>query len=106
MEIKTHIRSNDWLDMHGDYCHGTHNGYIGVPPEHPWFKKNYNYISADVHGGLTFSSAICPGTKDPDGYWWIGFDTNHYNDTKFNCDEQYVLAQIESLKQQALAVIK
>jgi hypothetical protein len=40
--------------------------------------------------------------QEPDGYWWVGFDTGHCDDNKFNRPESYVDAQIESLKQQAL----
>lgn len=64
------------------------NGYIGVPPSHPWFEKNYNDLDVEAHGGLTFA-----GRFDDDKYatkagqpftagdiWWLGFDTMHYDD--------------------------
>src|SRR3990167_548793 len=34
---------------------GTLCGYLGVPPNHPWYGKHYNNIDCDVHGGLTYS---------------------------------------------------
>jgi hypothetical protein len=37
-------------DKLGSLC-----GYIGVPSSHPWYGKRYDDISAEVHGGLTFS---------------------------------------------------
>lgn len=80
---------------------GWGNGYIGVPPEHPWFGIDYNDIQCDVHGGLTYSADHKPKEK-PDGYWWIGFDTGHYSDNKFNCPESYVDEQIDSLYRQAV----
>jgi len=30
-------------------------GYVGVPPSHPMYQKEYNDIDVVVHGGLTFS---------------------------------------------------
>lgn len=84
---------------------GWGNGYIGLPPEHPWYGKPYDDIPADVHGGLTYSRNYKP-KEEPDGYWWIGFDTGHLDDNEFNCPESYVDAQIESLKQQAIAAAK
>lgn len=29
-------------------------GYLGIPPSHPWYGKDYDNIEAQVHGGLTF----------------------------------------------------
>jgi hypothetical protein len=81
---------------------GWGNGYVGVPEGHPWFNKHYDDIDASVHGGLTYGRNHLP-MQEPDGYWWVGFDTGHYGDNKFNCPEIYVDAQIELLKQQAIA---
>jgi len=51
------------------------NGYIYIYSSHPWYKKHYDDIHAEVHGGLTFAE------MDNDiGYWRIGFDTNHFDD--------------------------
>lgn len=71
----------------GQWC-----GYVGVPPSHPWWGRNYSdeAIDVEVHGDLTFSSlgqdgadgagsGIChvllPGRPDP--VWWLGFDCGH-----------------------------
>jgi len=51
------------------------NGYIYLSPTHPWYKKHYNEIDAEVHGGLTYSEL-----DKETGYWCIGFDTNHAGD--------------------------
>lgn len=78
-------------------------GYVGVPSTHPAHGMSYSgYESenpvaaavgaADVHGGLTFSSACGPHPDDPGrgichvtepgepDAWWFGFDCAHYQD--------------------------
>lgn len=71
-------------------------GYVGVPPEHPWYKVQYDDIEPRpmVHGGLTFSDLcaegegvedgpfIChvPGPGRPEAPWWLGFDCAHLGD--------------------------
>jgi len=69
-------------------------GYVGVSDQHPWHGREYSddVVSADVHGGLTFSRAcahttdeskhIChvPGPGEPDNVWWFGFDCAHSGD--------------------------
>lgn len=53
-------------------------GYVRVPPGHPWHGKEYEQVSAGVHGGLTFSDPAVPCEKDgPDDGWWFGFDCAH-----------------------------
>ncbi len=82
-------------------------GYVGVPPEHPWYGHDYAACFADhdhdaddahcwedsiearvsVHGGLTYASAcdgdtaegVChvPEPGQPDHAWWFGFDCAH-----------------------------
>jgi len=100
MEIKTKLRGYTIGRKSGYGC-----GYVGVPTEHPWYGKDYDQIDADVHGGLTWSADYVGG--DPkDGYWWIGFDTAHSEDNMVNCGKQYCIDQIESLKQQALKIVK
>jgi hypothetical protein len=68
-------------------------GYVGVPPEHPAFKKHYNDLEGEFlcHGGLTFSSHCAGEREDGDGIchiagegepepWWLGFDCAHGGD--------------------------
>jgi hypothetical protein len=66
-------------------------GYVGVPPEHPWHGKGYDFlpVNVDVHGGLTFSGPCQEGAEDGPGVchvpepgrpfdvWWLGFDCAH-----------------------------
>lgn len=66
-------------------------GYVGVPEGHPAYEKSYHDVSADVHGGLTYSSHCQENDKDhgichvqepgrPDRVWWLGFDCAHCDD--------------------------
>src|SRR5262245_60814744 len=64
-------------------------GYVGVPPEHPFFEMDYGnerMWSLNVHGGLTYSDHcsghIChtPALGEPDTVWWLGFDCGHLLD--------------------------
>lgn len=56
-------------------------GYVGVPPGHPWFEKEY--VDANVHGGLTFArhcgNLICHEVEEgeEDNVWWLGYDAAH-----------------------------
>lgn len=65
----------------GSWC-----GYVGVPPGHPAFKKGYDDVEVNVHGGLTYAahcaSHIChvPKPGEPDNVWWLGFDCAHAGD--------------------------
>jgi len=55
-------------------------GYVGIPKEHRFWGINYDGdreledIADNVHGGLTYSQ------QGDDGWWYFGFDTNHYDD--------------------------
>jgi hypothetical protein len=69
-------------------------GYVGVPPTHPAFGKDYDAVCVigedgeeypDIHGGLTYAKAcndaICHIAEDEDKTWWFGFDCAHSGDT-------------------------
>jgi hypothetical protein len=75
---------------------GVRNGYVAVPPNHRHYGKDYNDITANVHGGLTYCG---DDTKDYPvesfGAWWFGFDCRHYG------DGQDVGLMDEKYKQQA-----
>lgn len=64
-------------------------GYVGLPPEHPFYGKNYQDIDGDEndipsHGGLTYSEpchgTVCHKTETADRLWWLGFDCGHAGD--------------------------
>ena len=119
------------IDLSGyEYEHGTHNGYVAVPPENKYHGKNFNDMEDfEVHGGITFSEpAIYPnvmnGRKINEKYvgkrnailekaefitentevgddWWIfGFDTVHWGDNKYNWDKQAVIEETLSMMEQ------
>lgn len=52
---------------------GFFNGYVAVPPEHPWYRRHYDKVDVAIHGGLTYAEL------EPDG-WVFGFDTGHGGD--------------------------
>ncbi len=65
----------------GNWC-----GYVGVPPWHPFYKKDFGKLDLRVHGGLTYSAPcqghIChvAGPGEPENVWWLGFDCAHGGD--------------------------
>ena len=52
------------------------NGYVGIPENHPDYKKDYDDVEVDVHGGLTFADEGDDKLWKK-GLWWFGFDTAH-----------------------------
>lgn len=72
------------------------NGYVTVPPDHPWHGKNYDNIKANVHGGLTYS-----GTAEGGEGWKVGFDTNHFGDGPRTQNYEYVAKETRDLARQA-----
>lgn len=81
----------------GHWC-----GYVGVPPGHSAFEKDYDAVESllppceeeghlSVHGGLTYAghcdegpeeTSIChvPEEGELDHVWWLGFDCAHSGD--------------------------
>lgn len=56
-------------------------GYVRVPKGHPWHRKDYDDVQADVHGGLTFSEPDVPCDHGgPYDAYWLGFDCAHLDD--------------------------
>lgn len=74
------VRGFEYEIVHNDT--GYRCGYIKVLPGHPWFAKDYDDISADVHGGLTYANygIACAGEHDEKAEWWVGFDCMHVHD--------------------------
>lgn len=96
-------------------------GYVAVTDTHPFYKKDYDSVPVEVHGGLTYADlcmdaaedhGVChrPGKGEPDNVWWFGFDCAHYGDhspayARDASDERYksvsyVEAQVKSLARQ------
>lgn len=92
--------------------HGTHNGYVAVPPDNKYHGENYWDIPVYVHGGLTYSESsghatvldnaefITDNTELNDSWWIFGFDTFHSGDNEVNCNKEFVIKEtLELLKQ-------
>ena len=62
-------------------------GYVGVPPSHPMYQKDYDDIDVVVHGGLTFSHMGGFDDRWREGFWWVGFDCAHFGDYVPGIDE-------------------
>jgi len=103
MKILSKVLSYERLRIN-DRFRGWGNGYIGVPPNHPWYKKVTLGIPASVHRGITFSRLAKNGknfTDWPEDYWVIGFDTAHYQDSPVSCPQSYVEQETNNLLLQA-----
>lgn len=58
---------------------GVHpTAYVRIPRGHQYFKKKYDDIDIDVHGGLTYASGDVANAKKVG--WWIGWDYAHSGD--------------------------
>jgi len=95
---------------------GWGNGYVLIPPGHPFYGKDYDKIEAYSHGGLTFSAnykgweqlkkyeesgfeyqmdeklyeRVKNGYDFLNDYWCVGFDTGHFGDNLTTCSKNYV----------------
>lgn len=103
---------------------GWGNGYVLIPPGHPYYGKDYDSIDAWSHGGLTFASKYKDWgmlkTYEDSGfdfkmdeklsekvkkegydflkeYWCIGFDTAHSGDNLITCSKDYVWNETKAL---------
>ena len=115
MEAVAFIRSNDWFPSYSFLKHGSHNGYVAVPPTNRYHGKHYDE-DVDVHGGLTFSEPvvgngrlnpiledaeyITDNTEIGDDWWIFGFDTMHYGDNPEIWDREAVIEETKRLMEQ------
>ena len=62
--------------------YGTHPCcYVEIPKGHKYYKKDYDKINIDCHGGLTYSDETLPFDGFPQkDVWIIGWDYAHYGD--------------------------
>lgn len=77
------VRNRHW----GNWC-----GYVGLPPEHPLYGKDYEAPDVEVHNYLSFADKCRPGENEahgichtpalgePDHVWWFGFACDHVLD--------------------------
>ena len=104
--MKTFVKEITWL---GEIDTGWGNGYVLIPEGHILFGEHYDVIneSVDVHGGLTFSnSSENVDFVDCEGYWVIGFDTAHYDDTLEKWPKHRVEEETERLANQLRGIDK
>lgn len=61
--------------------YGTHPCcYVFLPKEHKYYKKHYDKINIECHGGLTFSENDLVFNPLPNDEWIIGLDYAHAYD--------------------------
>lgn len=112
MKLVAFIRDTSFWDVNFDlsgyvFEHGTHNGYVAVPPENRYHGRSWEDMEEiNVHGGITFSEPvtypdkmndreireeyigkrnailkkaefITENTEIGDDWWIFGFDTVH-----------------------------
>lgn len=120
MKSVAFIRSNDWFPATSFVTHGTHNGYVAIPPTNKFYNMEIDKLedSLSVHGGITFfepvigydgrnpiledAEFITDDTEIGDDWKILGFDTIHHGDDEVNwCKENVIdetlclLAQVE-----------
>jgi len=88
---------------------GWGNGYVAVPPGHPWHGSHYADIDVSVHGGLTYSGKAggfnAPSPTGLEGWWVVGFDTGHDWDSIEVWPEEAVWQETLALHLQALQAL-
>lgn len=129
------ITSTSFLDVsfnlsRYEFEHGTHNGYVAVPPENKYHGKSWDEMEDfEVHGGITLSEPatysdkmngveikkeyvgkrnkllekaefITDNTEIGDDWWIFGFDTTHWGDNKDDWDRQAVIEETLSMMEQ------
>ena len=86
---------------------GWGNGYVAVPPTHPFYRVNYHTdiveFAIDIHGGLTYSQ-YGDGENAPKDWWVFGFDTSHYMDNLDKWPKEAVEAETKKLYCQLLNI--
>lgn len=111
-DVNTSMNNNsDMITARAGYA----NGYVAVPPEHPWFDKSCDEVEGEItiHGGLTFSAKsedcvkywksieiISDSDTIPTGWWVFGFDTMHFDDNLNTWPRERCVKETLRLKQQ------
>ena len=65
MKSVAFIKSNDWFTKSDIVSHGTHNGYVAVPPTSIYYDMTLHELNDKlaVHGGITFWEPVINGEK-------------------------------------------
>ena len=103
---------------------GWGNGYVMLPPEHPWYGKHYDSLNVNAPGGLTYSHycdeknivnwfgnrdfEVCDDLKSVMGYdfskyWVIGFDTAHSSMNLQNFGKSQVFEETKKVYEQCIS---
>jgi hypothetical protein len=92
--MKIRIKKNTWLKT---LDVGWGNGYCYLEDTHPLYGVHYDVINeqVSVHGGLTYS-------EKEGGFWVVGFDTAHYQDTSENWTKARVITETKHLRNQLI----
>jgi hypothetical protein len=105
-------------ELAGMLSNGYANGYVAVPPSHPFYLFDYDTVNEtiEIHGGLTFAAPMekimefwpkedteCIGFDSmdeiPKDYWVFGFDTLHAFDGP-HLDRQWCIDETKNLMKQ------
>lgn len=70
MKSVAFIRSNDWFPATSFVTHGTHNGYVAIPPTNKFYNMTIEELedSLSVHGGITFFEPVIYREKSRFGF--------------------------------------
>lgn len=92
MKSVAFIRSNDWFPATSFVMHGTHNGYVAIPPTSKYYDMTIVDLNKrlSVHGGITFFEPVMCGEKSRNGFTYkpecIGKRNPMLDDAEFITD--------------------
>lgn len=105
--MKVFIKENTFIPRDKGLDFGWGNGYVLIPEGHVLHGVDYDYIRVDVHGGLTYSNLVTPELikswdlpEDSLGYWCVGFDTAHLDDSLIRWPKDKVYKETVRLMKQ------
>ena len=83
--------------------YGTHPCcYLLLDKNNPYYKKEYDDIPLDVHGGLTYSSNKHISIDNKNNKWIIGWDYAHLGDRYGNKDVYHFICYDHTYKTKEL----
>lgn len=106
------VKSEYDFDYPTYHQYGWGNGYVLIPPRHPYYKVDYHELNLHiyVHGGLTFSRMIDKNmlkyyhelNESHIGLWMVGFDTKHWGDNLKLWPKEEVIKETINLRNQLI----
>ena len=79
------VREYDCLAVRTSACHWV--GYVVIPKKHKFYKKDYQNVDVECHGGLTYGNHLHYEDSVNYNKWAVGFDFGHYDDKGGSEDE-------------------